>query len=425
MKTILFGTFGAERFWEDENLARLPRPGGVASALNLSLDELLSPLCDADDVLCTRFEMPPSLREYHQAVGLAYQAQRCLSPGGPEPLCELLASDANRPWLRAAASKGYRLRPYAVLPSTFPLFREYDDPTRLPDLASVRRVNSKAWSHDLRARLGHPLGCLARGWTDVERRGREMLKRGAFLAKEPHGVSGGGSLVIETSSRLDRILKHLRQEEEQGRSACLVLEPYLEKAFDFSAQIHVEPKGRWELVALLGMRNRGNVFYASHPLTPEQQSWLEQSDYAAFAGRVAEALAAEGYFGPAGIDAMVLVDGSVVPLLEINARVTIGLINHHLDGRFRSCSRRSYLTSVRVRPHEGGSFPELLNGLREGRMLYDPARNPDGVVPLTVNTMGELGKIFVSLPYFHLADVDGKVAALERQLVALGWSPGA
>jgi hypothetical protein len=63
--TISLGTFDAEKFWRDENFAKLPELNdGSTHNIIAAMDELLFPLCGPGDVLLTRFAMRPVFKNY-------------------------------------------------------------------------------------------------------------------------------------------------------------------------------------------------------------------------------------------------------------------------------------------------------------------------------------------------------------------------
>ena len=408
MNDIYFGTFGAESYWRNPLEANLPQPGMVVDHGAASMDEVLLPLCGTQDFLCTRCHIPEVVQTYHDSVGLVCRRQTCMPPEGDGTVCSLLLGSANRAWITAAVHEGYRLRPYAILPQTVALQREFDPIRCLPDVSTVQRVNSKIWSHRLRERLGYALGKVADSAENFGALGLELIQEGPFIVKQPHGVSGSGSLVIETEGRLQRVTQHLLLQEQNGFVVQLVLEPYLEKLFDFSAQLEVEQGGEGRLICLHGMTNRATVHSSSHPLNKEQETIVEKFGYEGFAREVAAALWADGDFGPAGIDAMVLPGGRVVPMLEVNARITLGLVNHRLDEKMRGMGLRSFLTHIRVRDGRLNTS-DILNRLRREKLLFHPNGCLDGVLPLTANPSRNSGRLFVSVPYFEMREIANRL----------------
>jgi hypothetical protein len=83
---------------------------------------------------------------------------------------------------------------------------------------------------------------------------------------------------------------------------------------------------------------------------------------------------------------MVLQDGAVIPVVEINARQSMGLINHHLDQFFSSDQLPSRLGCLSLGYPGPLRFAELLEKL-EGAGLLFTRKQPCGIMPLSANTL--------------------------------------
>jgi len=193
----------------------------------------------------------------------------------------------------------------------------------------VRRVNSRRFKFELEQRLGvelagaaiaesvadlaHAIGRLAgeRGWVlkgEFGGAGREV-RFGAGAVSDADLAWAGNrfrrGLVVTAEPRLDAV-DEAGIQFRVGRGG--------EVSFDGVTPLISRPSGGY-----LGSR------FGDDPTLPA--AWDEAIE---IGGRVAEAVAAEGYFGPLGIDAMRYrgSDGSVRvrPLQDLNARFTMGRI---------------------------------------------------------------------------------------------------
>ncbi|MFD1906532.1 hypothetical protein ACFSQ7_25010 [Paenibacillus rhizoplanae] len=63
----------------------------------------------------------------------------------------------------------------------------------------------------------------------------------------------------------------------------------------------------------------------SESMEEEERMVLERAGYFDVMIQVANDLFKDGYFGPVCIDSMVLKDGTLVPIVEINARKIYGI----------------------------------------------------------------------------------------------------
>ena len=115
------------------------------------------------------------------------------------------------------------------------------------------------------------------------------------------------------------------------RDGGLAFEPWLEIVDEVSFQFDIDSSGEIALVGLTPLvtdaagHYRGNLFAGTRDLT---EQWRSELDVATSA---AQRIAAEGYFGPLGIDASRYHDNDSPsrsrPLQDINARYTMGRLS--------------------------------------------------------------------------------------------------
>lgn len=381
--TARFGTFDAERFWCPPARTRLPSlVGAEAQAVVAGLDEALAVACQPDDLLITRGALAPAQREALGAAGITFRSL-ATGPAAPgEADSPLEAAIADDPALCRALAGAAHLQPYAVIPATTPLLaRVPDSESELPPPAVVQEVNGKAWSSELAAALGLPgAGTVVRSAAELAAAVEQLA--GTVLVKDPYGVAGRGTVEVTGPGALRRLVRRIKTQEDAGLHTELVVQPRYERAVDFSAHLQVRPDGTWFLRGLQGMTNGGYRHAVSHPVPPELPAELGRRGYPAVLEQVASALAAAGYTGPAGIDSMLLADGGWLPVLEINARMSMGLLTLELDARFRPHGLRAHLWQQDVFVAEGADVTNLLFALRAAGLLYDGGARP-GVLPLS------------------------------------------
>src|SRR5262249_28876994 len=143
----------------------------------------------------------------------------------------------------------------------------------------------------------------------------------------------------------------------------LLVQPLYDRAVDFSCHFEVTRDG-WRPVGVQVMENEGLAFAAVRPATGELLELLDAKGQWGVMERVAGALAREGYRGQVCVDAMVLRDGRLVPLLEINARKSMGLINLRLQERARAYGLDSHLSTLNLSFQRAVTFDEVLGALR-------------------------------------------------------------
>ena len=313
--TVRLGPFDAERWWRPSDLAALPAAAPAADTS--AMDELLAGFCAPGDLLLTRRPIAPCLLSGLAACGITFQ--HTVIGDEPVPACD-------------------RIEPYAVVPQT----KALDRADRLPEVAAVAAVNSKTWSNALAERLGLP------GTGRVVRSTAELVAAvaavdGPVVVKDPYGVSGRAALEVTTPGVLRAITRTL---DRQRTRVELLVQRRFDRVLDFSAHLEVSRDGGWRLRGVREMVNRGFRYLGSGPPSPELAGVLERAGYRDVLAEVASALHAAGYWGPAGVDSMLLRDGTVVPLLEINARQSMGLLSLALGERLPGCRLRQLDLSV-------------------------------------------------------------------------------
>ncbi|WCR24877.1 peptide ligase PGM1-related protein [Paenibacillus thiaminolyticus] len=343
---------------------------------------------------------------------------------------------------------------YAVTPSAAVLAQRYGVRARIPAAHIASRVNSKVYSHRLAARLGwNPPGHVAEDADEAMRIGTELLRQaGKLVLKDPYGVSGSGNLAVDSAPLLERLIGFMRDQQRAGKRVQLLLEPWLEKEVDFSCHLQIRPDGAVSLLGVQQMVNRGHNYGGSHAGEPELAERLNASGYFAAMEQLAATLYEEGYFGPVCVDSMLLAGGRVHPVVEINARHSLGLLNYSLDTHWERCGQRSFLSCLqlglpdawkasagmsgemeRAEREEGAwteqaaeRFAELLARLDRSGLLFTPERR-EGVVPLSANTLfapdsgRASGRWYVSLAAGSLEASERISRRLREALAAYGF----
>lgn len=414
---IVLGTFDAEAYWRPDHLAKLPAVrASRGRAVAGCMDELLFPLCGDDGVLITRQPMNRAHGAYLREIGFRFRTAAAGGSGAAgsreDDIFQSIASQPDQEqWLRCLQELPWAV--YAAIPSAAALARRYGAADRVPAADIAARVNSKAYSHRLAVRLGwNPPGHLAEDADEAMRIGTKLLRQaGKLVLKDPYGVSGSGNLAVDSAPLLERLIGYIRDQQRAGKRVQLLLEPWLEKEIDFSCHLQIAADGDVSLLGVQQMVNRGHNYGGSHAAEPELAERLNASGYFAAMEQLAGCLYEEGYFGPVCVDSMLLADGRVHPVVEINARHSMGLLNYSLGTHWERCGHRSFLSCLQLGLPDawkasagtGGDmkqseredrawcdqterFAELLARLDRSGLLFTPERR-EGVVPLSANTL--------------------------------------
>lgn len=190
----------------------------------------------------------------------------------------------------------------------------------------VARVNSKLWSHALEVELGVAIEGAATASTPEEL--NEAARRACpgaddkWVVKGPYGfaarerVLGRGPAV--EGAQAAWALKRL------ARGETLIFQPWLEVVREYGVVAEIARDGSHTILGVSDLQTNGAGTGTGYVLgrapSAERMKELE-----ATARVVCERLHAEGYRGPVGVDAIEHARG-LHPLLEVNARYTMGFI---------------------------------------------------------------------------------------------------
>lgn len=410
-----FGTFDAERFWQGPDSSALPEVAARPTAAALaSADELLITLSTpGDEVLCNR-EPTPGLLDRLAVYGPCGSVRGV--PGDAEAdVCveERIAGLAGR-----LSTPSHRARPYAVIPATAEAVRALGIAEPSPSAQATAVVNSKVWSNAFSVRHGLPgAATVVRSHTELEAAAAAI--DGPVVLKSAHGVAGRGSMLVHQHKVLTGIGARLDQAD-----AALLVQPFFVRAADFSAHLDVDPCGTTRLVGLRGMTCRGLAFSSSDTLDESvAQRLRSDADYTATLWQLGVELAEAGYFGPVSVDGLVERDGTLLPVLEVNARLSMGRIGLELDRR--APGRCSSLGSFSAPIAEGTKYEDLDARLeaavRDAGLAWEGGRHA-GVVLLTGATLQPpTGRVYWAAHAGRLDEMEPLVQALREVLTGAGF----
>lgn len=277
------------------------------------------------------------------------------------------------------------IRNYAVTKEYYDMCNSIGLAVTEPDLAIVTMLNRKSWSNELRNRLGYaPRGITVSSVEAFDACIHKMLDTyGNVLVKDSMGVSGRGILPVDSHKAAERLSLHFRKQKEEGKQIFdFVIEPYLNCTMDFSCQLHIDRDGSTIIDGYQKNTGIGFGYYSSEILRRDETDLILSSGYPACVMNIGEEMAKTGYFGYACIDSMITDEDTVIPLLEINPRMSMGRFNLSLHQKTGKNCRLSYLEGTASRH---GSVGKMLEDLERIRILYTKD-HPYGVIPLAPNT---------------------------------------
>ena len=254
--------------------------------------------------------------------------------------------------------------PWGWTPYLLEQSREQNIPNKTPcSPQEIRDIFSKTWSLKLAQKLitQPPLsglspiedhGTLFTEISSLEKHLSSWFEKSArpIVVKCPYGFSGQGQKVLKSFSDWTKQKKWIEKKLQQQKE--VIVEPWLDKVFDFSIQMDVSPNGPQvkgiarfltdEQGRYLGALVKNTVGF----LSTETKNFLFQEklwkkEIEEVANFINENLLSTGYLGPVGIDSFVYrhQSGELLfkPLVELNPRYNMGHITvefeKHLQAR--------------------------------------------------------------------------------------------
>ena len=376
----------AERFWEPVNIARLP--GVKNKKLNnivTMMDELSYVFCNEEDIVLTTLPMDKVHLKYLTSIGFHFEN---ISTFDDPAIAQ--ENEFRDQWeIIGNLGKNIVLSTYAVTDAYKELAKvkqwEYD----VPDMICIKRVNSKKYSTLLAKELGFcQYSEIASSAEEFQTHTRSIFEKyGHVMVKEEFGVSGKGNYKISQEGILKRLQKEVEKQETLGRTISFIIEPCFEVKQDFSTQLYLDKKGTVEIISTQIVLNDQFKYGGSVSIDEEFRGKLIELNYYDILKKAVARLGEDGYFGDVCIDSMILKDGTLVPIVEINARKSMSLTKYNLDKRFlKKDTDRSVFFYVDCTIPANLKFEDILKRLEKEGLLYTLQKGM-GVIPLTANTL--------------------------------------
>ncbi|MGW2035086.1 MULTISPECIES: preATP grasp domain-containing protein [Streptomyces] len=330
---VFLGNFEVENQWALGEPA-LPRVAAHAgSAVVNRMDEFALLLGGKDDHVVLKTAVDDGYRAYLEGLGLALPTVHVVAGQEPRRTVseDALADPDLLRTLTALAADGARLTAHGVSTVEEELAERTGLRLAAPPADRCKHVNSKVYSRRLADELGIRQ---ARGWAcetpkelaaAVAAAGDLLAAGHRVVVKDAFGVSGKGIVVVDNERTLARLHRMAAaQAERTARAAgtavrtALVIEEWVAKRADLNYQFTVGRDGAVHFDFVKELLTEGGV-HKGHRM-PARLTGGQVAQIRDTAHRLGERLAADGYFGVVGVDAMVDPDDGLYPVVEINAR---------------------------------------------------------------------------------------------------------
>jgi hypothetical protein len=190
----------------------------------------------------------------------------------------------------------------------------------------VRRVNSKLWSHALEVELGLTLegAATADSFEELSEAAARACPgaEDKWVIKSPFGFAAR-ERVLGRGPRVEGA-QAVWAVRRLARGETLIFQPWLEVVREYGVCVRIARDGAHRVLGFSDLQTNGAGtglgYVLARPPSPGRAAELERT-----AAAVCARLHAEGYCGPAGLDAVEHA-GGLHPLLEVNARYTMGFV---------------------------------------------------------------------------------------------------
>ena len=238
----------------------------------------------------------------------------------------------------------------------------------IPDLALVRRINSKQFSFENAPKLSHAT------LLSDEVQTKEWLASfpGKKVLKTCYGVSGKGHLIIDGPSfPWEKIAAFLMR--EWSAKLPVIAEPWVDRLLDFSTQWLIHKNKEVTYIGATLCENDSKGHYRSNTVGEEKELFgtyfAHLQEHLKYVHPLLSYIAELGFFGNLGIDAMVytlLDEPKLHPIVEINARKTMGwaALMHQRRDHPKCKVRFSFA------PNHTGLLPQSVTGQNGKEVLF-------------------------------------------------------
>lgn len=429
---VFVGNFEVEEVWAEPEFV-LPRlsSAGARAVVN-RMDEFAILLGGPGDVAVTKSAPDPDYLDYLHGLGLPLPS--LLHPRDQDPArpvtADVLADPALLERLRDIGSgvgSGVVVA-HGVSDLEEQLVRSTGLALAAPGAATCKAVNSKNYSRDLADRHGVPQpagrSCTSLAqFADALQWAETLRAQGrGTVVKEAYGVSGKGIAALSSPRRGERIHGVFAAQARRAGidRTAVVVEEWVDKRVDLNYQLTV---GRDGTVTFDFVKEAitANGVHRGHRL-PARLTDRQLDDIRRCAAVVGAQLHADGYYGVAGVDALITTDDVLYPLIEINARNNMSTYQVPLQQRFVRDGQCAMARHYAIRADRQVGFAEL------HRLLAAPLDDRSFVVNnfATVNAGAGAdgaidGRLYGLLVGADADTVDALDAEIDARLSA--WSP--
>lgn len=378
---------GAEKYWNAVNAGMSDR---YEDAIVNRIEEMNLLICRKQDILILREKPDEAYLDKLERLG--FDIPNILVPGNPDqttPISELVLKDEELlKQLReiAGSNEEVYFAPYAVTRLEEEIAEKCN--IRLAGSSSQvnARINDKIFNRRIAEELIFPV-CEGRVCNSIDEIRQEYhrlagsLQFGKVIVKEPFGASGKGLYVLEDEAMLESALRIIGRFARKNADAKWLVEGWYEKKADINYQIYIAPDGSVSVFSIKQQMLRGTVYIGSK--IPPDLADGEIQAIKKYGEQIGKYLYGIGYTGVAGVDSIITMNDTIIPIIEINGRFTLSTYISFLD---RIMEGSKIVTRYfRISTKSILDYRRLLTMLEEKGLDYNTQKK-EGVIVYTAGT---------------------------------------
>lgn len=262
-----------------------------------------------------------------------------------------------------------------------------------------KAINNKVFSREfaLKHNFRVPGGIVCKGFEELQANAKEYLdKYGKIIIKEPCGASGKGLWVVETPAKLKSTLLIIKRFFAEHMDGDWLVEEWCTKQADLNYQVYVGSDGETQVFSIKEQIVNGTVYVGSViPPSFSEEILARCNECGQIIGKELYSI---GYRGILGIDAMILDNGELVPIVEINGRFTLSTYISFVEQRLNWEDKKIFAFYKKIPLSESENYESIVKKMQNANLWKKD--DGSGIITYTSETVnsfrvGEYGRLFV------------------------------
>lgn len=416
---VFIAEFNAEEKLKTGSEYSLPSfsfPNKIANSLIDGMDGLLTCMLNEGDCLITKYKLSSEYLDYWNNNLFEIQNIGLLDDEFPDErnVYKLISERADI----CSLIKGKSIVEYSNDPDYELVASKIDLNEEINNQDIIRRINKKSYSNELKIKYGlNGAGICVDSIESFEAESTKMLNKvGKILIKDSLGVSGKGLQIIENVSQIERLVRHFKKQKEHGKQIFdFVLEPFLDKKIDFSCHFYIDRKGAVSIQGFQKNNNKGFAYKESVSLDDDEKKYIESSGYCQVIQTISKDLYDLGYSGFVCVDSMILSNGEIVEIVEINPRMSMARFNLNMQ---KITEKKCCLSYSDISFSQNYHIEDFLGDLTDENILY--SKSNSGIIPLAPGTwsierFGDNKNLNLRVYYLFVYDSEDKLDLLREK----------